>query len=331
MLLRPEFGVVPFEGRRSELEELRAWLAGDEAFRMWLWTGGGGSGKTRLMNELAAIAGRDGWLAGWLSAAGSEPLLPETLEPHRASGLPLLLLLDEAHQRPTQELVRLLKILTQGRPEGGRCRLVLVARGERGWWDQLKEETVQDVTVHLTVEGARRTALEPLLPALSDRMASFHRAVAAFTGVLGGRRPDGHSPPGRLNGYEAVLSVQAEALLACLIAAEAADAPGQAALADPAGQLWDGLLRLERAYWMRQRQSIQEVLSDPGPQLAALVALASLCGAETKSAALAVTRALPWLQEATAVQRSRLDVCCAASTPARSAGPRCGPTDWRTP
>jgi len=41
-----------FIGRRKELDELRAWLAGSDS-RRWLIAGGGGRGKTAIAHQFA--------------------------------------------------------------------------------------------------------------------------------------------------------------------------------------------------------------------------------------------------------------------------------------
>ncbi|MCP9839009.1 tetratricopeptide repeat protein [Cyanobium sp. N.Huapi 1H5] len=303
VLLRPEYGVVPFEGRQRELEALETWLGGESPFRLWLLTGGGGNGKTRLIGELAQRAGRAGWLAGWLPAPGSGPLRAEALAPHRASGLPLLLLLDEAHWRPTEELVAFLAALA-GREAPAPCRLVLVARTERDWWEQLELQGMEEVAVHLAMQGARRLVLEPLLPEVADRPEAFQRAAAAFSMVLGRNPPATQEAEGRLSGFEAILTLQAEALLRCLSSPDQAE-PGHP---QPSGSLWSALLGRERIYWQHRKEPIEAVLSEERPQLAQLVGLASLCGAQSPEAGREVLRALPWLRDAPERDRRKVEV-----------------------
>lgn len=53
-LLRPDRRLVPFTGRDSELEELRAWSTSSPARAVRVLVGAGGVGKSRLAVELAA-------------------------------------------------------------------------------------------------------------------------------------------------------------------------------------------------------------------------------------------------------------------------------------
>lgn len=54
LLLRPEFAVVGFAGRRAELAALRAWCELDHPGSVRVLVGGGGLGKTRLALKIAA-------------------------------------------------------------------------------------------------------------------------------------------------------------------------------------------------------------------------------------------------------------------------------------
>ena len=213
------------------------------------------------------------------------------------------MLLDEAHWRPTEELVALLDALA-GREAPALCRLVLVARTEQDWWEQLELQGMEEVAVHLALQGARRLALEPLLPELADRPGAFRRAAAAFVLVLGRNLSDLPAAEGRLSGFEAILTLQAEALLSCLNSPD----PAQPGLPQPSGSLWSALLQRERIYWKHRQGSIAAALSEERPQLAQLVGLASLCGAQSADVGREVLRALPWLREAPELDRRKVEV-----------------------
>ncbi len=66
ILLRPEFTVVPFMGRTEIIDDVRAWGASDHRFRVRLYTGPGGAGKTRLFIQICDHLRHDGWDAGFL-------------------------------------------------------------------------------------------------------------------------------------------------------------------------------------------------------------------------------------------------------------------------
>ena len=59
-LLRPEFAVVPFTGRDALVQEILAWCASEHPFRVALYTGPGGAGKTRLFIEICERLRADG-------------------------------------------------------------------------------------------------------------------------------------------------------------------------------------------------------------------------------------------------------------------------------
>jgi tetratricopeptide (TPR) repeat protein len=296
VLLRPEFGVVPFEGRETELQELQAWLEDEPPFRLGLVLGQGGSGKTRLTSELADQVGRVGWLAGWLPAPG-ESLKLELLETHLASGLKLLLLLDEAHWRKADDLVVLLRRLTEN-SSTAKCRLVLLARTDRDWWPQLEAQTVDAVPAHLAVKGAFKRSLDSLVPYLSERQAAYQRAFSAFAQALQPLRSAGQSPTLAAQDYHEILMVQAEALLAVL---------GENVSGGNPNSLWDELLVREQNYWLQRREPLNHVLSNERQQLSELVGLGTLAGAQDWPTAQAVLSSLSWLKEADAVDCRKAD------------------------
>ncbi len=68
-LLRAEYQVIPFyePGRLTELGRLAAWCEDEARASVWLLTGGGGFGKTRLLIEWCQRLARQGWHTGFLS------------------------------------------------------------------------------------------------------------------------------------------------------------------------------------------------------------------------------------------------------------------------
>ncbi|RMH21205.1 MAG: hypothetical protein D6696_06365, partial [Acidobacteria bacterium] len=67
-LLTAAYEVVPFdeEGRRRELDFLAGWCDDEKRRGVWLLTGEGGAGKTRLMIEWCQRLAAQGWHAGFL-------------------------------------------------------------------------------------------------------------------------------------------------------------------------------------------------------------------------------------------------------------------------
>ena len=59
---------VPFYGRTQEMNDLMDFLKHEQhqrPFRWWMWTGAGGSGKSRLAQELCLVAEDQGWHVGF--------------------------------------------------------------------------------------------------------------------------------------------------------------------------------------------------------------------------------------------------------------------------
>ena len=89
VLLRPEYGVVPFTGREEILDRVHQWCVADPPFSVQLYVGPGGSGKTRLMMEACRRMRIAGWDARFLDNEGLQESLaaePDILDGfwHRA-------------------------------------------------------------------------------------------------------------------------------------------------------------------------------------------------------------------------------------------------------
>lgn len=143
-LLDGDRGVVPFHaGRERELADLDAWLDDPEGLPLMvrLYFASGGYGKTRLLRELVKRRRADGaasrrprgerWDASFLREAAAVADLPPLLAGRR----PLLLVLDYAESRGAQVRALVAAARAAKRP---RIRLVLLARSDEGWWDELK-------------------------------------------------------------------------------------------------------------------------------------------------------------------------------------------------
>jgi tetratricopeptide (TPR) repeat protein len=244
-LLRPEFGVVRFAGRDDEVRELHDWLAGEDEFAGWLVHGPSGTGKTRLAAHVADRAGRAGWLAGVLPNPAPASLDLVKLAPLLGSGLPLLIVVDEAHWWHTDDLANLLEAL--GGREDARIRLMMLARGEgqaeRGWYAQLHLAAATRIAVD---RALARTSVRALAPALADverRPGVFCDAAAAFAAAVHMpwrpvRAPDLSEPA-----FDELLVVHLHALRAAISDDDAGDT------ASPLEAALDWLLRRERVYW----------------------------------------------------------------------------------
>ncbi|MEQ4610872.1 trypsin-like peptidase domain-containing protein [Streptomyces cavourensis] len=170
MLLRPEYGVVPFLGRKSELDELMAWCTSGEQAAVRLLAGQAGAGKTRLAAELCDAMARQGWTAGFLSGDGS----PQVLDRLRERGDPVLAVLDygDTHTGLHELLSRL------DAPEGTAppTRLLVLARNRKTWSRRIRE-----ASSHIPVSQAD---LAPLVVTREARRDAHASAAAAFAARL---------------------------------------------------------------------------------------------------------------------------------------------------
>ncbi|MDT3395350.1 tetratricopeptide repeat protein, partial [Streptomyces sp. B1866] len=297
-LLRADAEAVAFHGRDSELADLHAWCYdGPDAVSVRVMTGPGGQGKTRLARRLADTLGWDGWAAGHLRSdlTDLDPAPPDftTL----ATALPLLLVVDYAETRP--RLLR--RLLTQLHRSRHRVRLLLLARSDGEW----RTGSLQAVpAVRDLLEEAPVTPLPPLLPTgrpAGDRRSAFHRAAHGLARLL----PlvptlpahDWQSlaaalqPPGDLHGhrYDNVLTLQMTALVALL---QHGPRPVDAAPGTPPERT---LLQHEDRFWEASATTPAYRLDLPTATLGAAVAVAALCGADTRDEALGVISTLPGL------------------------------------
>ena len=210
-LLRADFGVVPFHGRESELQDLTRWCDGDRPLALRLYTAPGGFGKTRLLRHFVRIRRDAGWDAGFLpEAALSEQAASTLLGEGRK---PLLLVLDYAESRGSEVEAVVLAAQDTPRP---RVRMVLLARAEGDWWSELKRagDGVGDFFQGPSVEGPM--LLLPLTDSIEARRVSYQNAFRAFAMVLGKNQDTVMSTDLPLDheDFERVLLVHAAALAA---------------------------------------------------------------------------------------------------------------------
>jgi hypothetical protein len=178
-LLSPEFAIVPFHGRKNELDDLYAWCVGESRVRIRLCTEPGGSGKTRLGIEIARRLREEGWEAGFLSSPESLESADELL---RSSKEHVLFIIDDAETR-RDVLLPLLRRLWNLEPGPMRIRVLLLARSSLDWWDQLKAEG-EGVGELLSGPATSRHVLLPLASSQEERTASYRLAVQAFSQCL---------------------------------------------------------------------------------------------------------------------------------------------------
>jgi tetratricopeptide (TPR) repeat protein len=296
MLLRAQYGVVPFERRAGELARLTAWLDAPGRISARLLAGPGGQGKTRLADKLIREACAGGWAAGFLP----EHLPGEVLARVHEFGTPLLLVVDYAEGR-TQQLTDLAVALASRPAERGPVRLLMLARST-GMWQHLLRRS-RDDRVALIFTDVPVEPLAPLLPTATDHRSEFDRALRAFAARLG-RSTTLISRPANLDSvrYDRALDVHAAALAALLDQALVDQALldqvplGQPA-AEPMPARGDPVLRVldhERRHWAGT--TALYALPDPhDARLGQVVSAATLFGAKDAAGAQALLTALPTL------------------------------------
>src|SRR5262249_15364907 len=129
VLLRPERAVVEFIGRQDELAALHEWCESGPPKAVRIVFGAGGTGKTRLALQVAAI-----WLAAdreWLMVAAGNEADAIAAARGLTSG-PVLLIVDYAETRAA--LGDLLRAVLD---DAARVRVLLLARSLGEWWDRL--------------------------------------------------------------------------------------------------------------------------------------------------------------------------------------------------
>jgi tetratricopeptide (TPR) repeat protein len=290
-LLRADFGVVPFHGREAELEELARWCDSERPLALRLYTAPGGFGKTRLLRHFVRIR-RAEWDAGFLPegvlrAEAVSALLSDNTKP-------LLLVLDYAESRVSElEAVLLAARETPRR----RLRIVLLARSEGDWWNELKRAGggVGDFFQGPAVEGP--LPLPPLTDSSAARHTSFQNAVHAFAKALGKEREATLStaPPLDDQDFERVLLVHAAAL---------ATVEGELVSSD---NLLDWLLTREE----RGIDRVREKQAGLGPEIqratyqaAALVTLAQ--GADSRGETVEILSRTPSLRDQPCARREQI-------------------------
>ncbi|WP_250284763.1 trypsin-like peptidase domain-containing protein, partial [Frankia sp. CiP1_Cm_nod2] len=233
-LLRPEFGVVPYLFRDTEVAQAAGWCeaADGAAVAVSRVAGAGGTGKTRFAIEVCRRMAAAGWLAGWWRRDGAVLRVP----------VPRLLVVDYVEAEEAEDLRSMLDGFRRHATDVAPVRVLLLTRTGTGRTadplDALREEapavlqaivdgsTDRDAaTARLTVEQRRRLFTEavdrfsrawlaaapeplPAPPAVlaGDRYATpLEVLFEAFDRTLSGEgwQPDGRPPVDRVLTHEA--------------------------------------------------------------------------------------------------------------------------------
>jgi hypothetical protein len=281
MLLRPEYGVVPFAGRAAEMTGLLQWLDGDERIGVRLVTAPAGQGKTRLALRLCERARERDWLAGILADDVPVDVLGRVARIRQ----PILLVVDYAEGH-TKALARIIAKCRQRQPDDPPVRLLLLARSAGEWQQELNQH--RDDHIVALFMSAVEERLAALAPRVADRQAEFVRAAAALAAVRGDEAELVAIPPDlESDRYERALDIHAAALAGLLDAQ--AEHEGRESGSDPQLDPIARVLHHERRYW-RLTTSIHELVDPAWRRLDAVVAIGTLYGPETVAAALKLLR-----------------------------------------
>jgi NAD-dependent SIR2 family protein deacetylase len=260
-LLRAGARTARFRSRVAELERLMAWCADGQALAHLLW-GPSGIGKSRLAIEFAdRLAAAGGWDVEFL-ASGAHLI---------ASRRPLLVVVEDAETR-REQVIQVLRA-ARDRPPAERVRLLLLARGRDGWWDELRSEV--DTSEELGVPDETR-------PDRADAVRDAARDYAAALGALGwpGSQPDRTFLMRFSDGPHRPGMLQASVLAGLL------GGPGHPVsmlVGHEIDHMW--------------RRSAEFGLDLPAGEIADAMAVASLCGATDEAAALAALGGIPALRD----------------------------------
>jgi hypothetical protein len=249
-LLHPDYQIVRFTGRDDILSEIDGWCDEVRPVAVRLYTGQGGSGKTRLFIEACRrIWQRDRWRTGFLHPeAGQAPAA--AFDALLEGQDPVFIVVDEAETRPN-ELSALLRRIAQ-RP-APRVRVIMLSRGAGRWWQSLQGQG--DHVGELLQQNAECIALPPLAPTPDMRRQIFDAAAEDFAVRLERAPARIAAPDLKAPEFETVLFVHMAALIAVL--------EGKTVEVD---RLAQAVLNRERGFWEKrgQQAGLSELVAGEG-------------------------------------------------------------------
>lgn len=267
-LLRADEACVPFvEGKQGTLIEIIEWVKyAGFPLEIRLYTGAGGSGKTRLLIEACQrISGMDGWNAGFLPPDVTVKEIRHHFSDEKSSAPNGLIVIDYAETRREQlaalvEYAQTLKLK--------KLRIILLARDAGEWWERLPTDYP---TCERLFAGPATSGPYMLLPLHSDeasRVGAYEAALRAYAEKLGIKGIQPYLtvlPDLRPDHYGHPLYLQMAALLAL-----------HGEHADSATGLTEAILRHEYRYW----RALAKAENVPGGEgmIAAMMTLSTLGG-----------------------------------------------------
>jgi len=257
-LLQAKFEVVGYMNATGVRQDLIEWCADSPGTAGCLVHGPGGTGKTRLMIDIAKELRQQGWMAGFLEQSPEDV---ESTQRQRWQALDqlivhgedqgLLLIIDYAESRQPEVTQLAIRFAQRRDRETRRIRLVLLGRSAGEWWTTLHDETPEVQRFFRGSDTHPGVIALPIVSAAEGRRALFEASRQAFGPYIAAQ---GYSLPTREPSLELAqrvesderygrpLAVQIEALLWLTSAATTNGSAGV-----------EGLLRqvlgLERTHW----------------------------------------------------------------------------------
>jgi hypothetical protein len=241
LLLRADYGVVPFEGREAELASLRQWCDQSSEFAINCYTGAGGMGKTRLALELCDQMRRAGWLCGSVRPDKLPVQDGNLIRPPQLK-VPALVVMDYAeHERQA-----VLSLVRWGCGEARqRLRILLLARSAGEWWQLVDDAAAVDRKLRSALAD-EPVPLAPLAITPEERECCFRRAQVAFARILNRKVPRNTVPVLQASYFSKALWIH----MAALLSVDGQTVQGEYAILDE-------VLRRERRYWRRLAESCE--------------------------------------------------------------------------
>ncbi|PWR14768.1 hypothetical protein DKT69_14555 [Micromonospora sicca] len=293
-LLLARHQVVPFTGRKRTLDELAAWISGDEPVAGLLVHGAGGQGKTRLASRATVECMAAGWTV-WQVAHTPTPVAGSaSVSRVDLLGGAVLAVVDYADRWPVSALLALLTQLRDLHTRAGtRVRVLMLARSDGYWWPALADRADSDLGV-----DTDKLPLPPLATdSDDDRPTLFNMAAERFAAAMDIERTDWPVPDLTGAGFTQVLAVHMAAL-----AAVDATRRGEAPPVRP-DAVSAYLLRREQAYWRDLHIGPEALVASPPELMHRAVVTATLTGAQPRPAARHALRQAGFAADATTADR----------------------------
>lgn len=243
-ILRAEYGVVPFHGRESEIEDLMEWALNPTEVKFRLYTGAGGMGKTRLALEICTYLKKEGWVTGFATPkSDDEKRWRELFSQSDAT----LIVIDYAETR-CEMLHDIISALMN--VKSTHLRIILLARAAGDWWEKAKGEH-GGLGDFLCGPATEWYTLKPLAMTLAERRNAFETALTHIGQQLERPIPSTYRLDFEDPCYDRILMLHMQAM-ALLDGIRVKGEQG----------LLDYVLRRERRYWeeMARRRGLRETM-----------------------------------------------------------------------